>query len=141
MSGNDSSGFTYRGRFIEPEQPVQIGFDVSQKSHNSLRWLIERQGYRNGDLVYVAWSPKGTELPDPFGSTFSFFGEPEDEESSTPQPNDAAQHFATQLKKDAGRLQSETRAKREHSRDWFGLGNARPVVGHHVQKSCGFGIP
>ena len=99
VSGNDSSGFTYRGRFIEPEQPVQIGFDVSQKSHNSLRWLIERQGYRNGDLVYVAWSPKGTELPDPFGSTFSFFGEPEDEESSTPQPNDAAQHFATQLKK------------------------------------------
>lgn len=100
VSGNDGSGFTYRGRFLESDQPVQIGFDVSQKAHNALRWLIERQGYRNGDLVYVAWSPRGTELPDAFGNTFDFFGDDISEDSQQAQATaDVAQHFAIQLRK------------------------------------------
>ncbi|MGB7325008.1 MAG: type I-C CRISPR-associated protein Cas8c/Csd1 [Rubripirellula sp.] len=100
VSSNDSSGFTFRGKFLEVEQAARLGFDVSQKSHNSLRWLIERQGYRNGDLVFVAWSPRGTLLPDPFANSSSFFskGTPV---VAKPQPaqHDVGQYFATRLRK------------------------------------------
>lgn len=45
ISGNDESGFTYRGRFTSKEQAVSVGYEVSQKAHNVLRWLIQKQGY------------------------------------------------------------------------------------------------
>ena len=47
ISSNDTSGFTFRGRFINAEQACGVGFDVTQKAHNALRWLIGRQASRN----------------------------------------------------------------------------------------------
>src|SRR5699024_3086638 len=44
ISANDSSGYTYRGRFAKSTEAVQIGYDVSQKAHHALRWLLQRQG-------------------------------------------------------------------------------------------------
>lgn len=69
ISANDSSGFTYRGRFSDKNQVVSIGYETSQKAHNALRWLIDRQGYRNGDQVIVAWGTKNEDLPNPFQDT------------------------------------------------------------------------
>ena len=69
ISANDSSGYTYRGRFINDEEALGVGFVATQKAHNALRWLIERQGYRNGDQVFVAWEPTGTPIPDPMLAT------------------------------------------------------------------------
>lgn len=66
ISSNDSSGFTYRGRFLNDEQACSIGYEVSQKAHNALRWLIVRQGYRDGDLAIIAWSPNDKPVPSPF---------------------------------------------------------------------------
>ena len=54
ISSNDKSGFTYRGRFIDAEQTFSVSFEASQKAHNALRWLIGKQGFRNGDQVFVA---------------------------------------------------------------------------------------
>jgi CRISPR-associated protein Csd1 len=77
ISANDGAGFTYRGRFGSDEEALGVGFVATQQAHNALRWLIDRQGYRNGDQVYVAWEPAGKPVPDPFLSTFeSFGGEP-----------------------------------------------------------------
>ncbi|MFI3138077.1 MAG: type I-C CRISPR-associated protein Cas8c/Csd1, partial [Methylococcaceae bacterium] len=42
ISSNDSSGYTYRGKFFEDTQACGIGFEVSQKAHNALAWLIQR---------------------------------------------------------------------------------------------------
>lgn len=57
ISSNDSSGFTYRGRFDTPNQAVTISFDATQKAHNALRWLIEQPtSYRRDDQVVLAWS-------------------------------------------------------------------------------------
>ncbi|MEG6520976.1 type I-C CRISPR-associated protein Cas8c/Csd1 [Desulfotomaculum sp. 1211_IL3151] len=63
ISANDSVGFTYRGRFGDKNQVVQVGYETTQKAHNALRWLIEKQGYRNGDQVVVAWGTKNESLP------------------------------------------------------------------------------
>lgn len=55
ISGNDESGFTYRGRFTSKEQAVSIGYDTSQKAHNVLRWLIQKQGYTRDESAIVCW--------------------------------------------------------------------------------------
>lgn len=55
ISGNDETGFTYRGRFLSKEQAVSIGYDVSQKAHNALRWLIQKQGYTRDESAIVCW--------------------------------------------------------------------------------------
>ena len=44
ISANDESGFTYRGRFQDKNEAIAVSYDFSQKMHNALRWLIQRQG-------------------------------------------------------------------------------------------------
>lgn len=56
FSSNDEAGFTFRGRFLNKEQAVSIGYEFSQKMHNALKWLIERQGVSIGSMVLVVWS-------------------------------------------------------------------------------------
>ena len=63
ISSNDCAGFTFRGRFELPEQAYGIGSSTTQKAHSALRWLIARQGYRNGDQAIVAWAVRGQPIP------------------------------------------------------------------------------
>ena len=63
ISSNDSSGYTYRGRFALPEQAYGIGSPTTQKAHNALRWLLSRQGYHNSDQAIVAWAVSGKPIP------------------------------------------------------------------------------
>ena len=44
ISANDNNGFTYRGRFQNDEQALSISYEMSQKAHNALRWLVSDQG-------------------------------------------------------------------------------------------------
>ena len=74
ISSNDTSGFTFLGRFIDADQACGVGFDVTQKAHNALRWLIGRQACRDGDQVVVAWAVSGEPIPDPFANTYELFG-------------------------------------------------------------------
>jgi len=60
---NKPTDYTFRGRFLEAEQCASLGYLSSQKVHIALRWLIERQGYRNDDQVIVAWASGGAFLP------------------------------------------------------------------------------
>ena len=55
ISGNDESGFTYRGRFVSKEEAAAVGYDASQKAHNALRWLIQKQGYTRDGSAIVCW--------------------------------------------------------------------------------------
>ena len=63
ISSNDSSGFTFRGRFELPEQAYGVGSPTTQKAHNALRWLLARPGYKNGDQAIVAWAVSGQSVP------------------------------------------------------------------------------
>ena len=65
ISSNDTAGYTFRGRFATAEEAASISADVSAKAHSALRWLISRQGIRNGDQVTVAWAISGKPIPSP----------------------------------------------------------------------------
>ncbi len=77
ISDNDNSGFTFRGRFTDKKQACGVSFDVTQKAHNALRWLIARQGKRHGDQAIVAWAASGQKIPDAFASTQELLSEEE----------------------------------------------------------------
>jgi CRISPR-associated protein Csd1 len=62
ISSNDTEGFTYRGRFIEAEQACSISYEVAQKVHNALKWIIEKQGFNEGTKSIVCWSVLGNEI-------------------------------------------------------------------------------
>ncbi len=64
ISSNDSSGFTYRGRFSDSSQVASIGYETSQKALHTLRWLVENQGFHCGEQVVVAWELQGRRIPD-----------------------------------------------------------------------------
>jgi CRISPR-associated protein Csd1 len=64
ISSNDNkSGYTFRGRFELPEHAYGVGSSTTQKAHNTLRWLIARQGNKNGDQAIVAWAVSGQPVP------------------------------------------------------------------------------
>ena len=71
ISANDKSGFTFRGRFVEQDEACSVGYATSHMAHNALRWLITRQGYKNGDQVILAWTPKGRPVPQPLNDLLS----------------------------------------------------------------------
>lgn len=77
ISANDSSGFTFRGRFIDKDglQTCGVSFDVTQKAHNALRWLLARQGSQRTGIV--AWALTGQEIPDTLADTADLFEEDE----------------------------------------------------------------
>jgi CRISPR-associated protein Csd1 len=98
ISSNDTSGFTYLGRFLDPKQACGVGFEVTQKAHNALRWLIGRQGYKRGDQAIVAWSITGQDIPDPLADPFSVLGFDAIQNDSEPVVS-TAQELALKLKK------------------------------------------
>ena len=63
ISANDSSGFTYRGRFTEDWQAAAVGYSTSQKVHSALRWLIVNQGVPFGGRTFLCWNPHGIKIP------------------------------------------------------------------------------
>lgn len=65
ISANDTSGFTYRGRFKTSKEAVSISYDVSQKAHNALKWLIQRQGKTLDDRVFLVWTNDDSDIPHP----------------------------------------------------------------------------
>lgn len=74
ISSNDASGvFTFKGRFSESGQVASVSYEISQKAHNALRWLIARQAcLKVGEQVFVVWSVENPDMNDPFAQ---FFGE------------------------------------------------------------------
>ncbi|ABK46006.1 CRISPR-associated protein, Csd1 family [Magnetococcus marinus MC-1] len=75
ISANDSSGYTYRGRFLSADEVCGVGLETTQQVHNTLRWLIEKQGYRQGDLRIVAWAVDGRTTPGILISTQELLGD------------------------------------------------------------------
>jgi len=93
ISSNDFNGFTFKGKFTDTKKSIEkygqqslgVGLIETQKVHNALRWLISRQGFRNGDQAIVAWAVSGLEIPQPMKDTWYFLGEGL-QEMTTPLP-------------------------------------------------------
>ncbi|MEG1461860.1 MAG: type I-C CRISPR-associated protein Cas8c/Csd1 [Anaerorhabdus sp.] len=77
ISSNDSTPFTYRGLLTNSDQCMSIGYITSQKIHNTLKWLIERQGYRNlsTELAIIVWGTHHVDTVDPLIDTGALFSE------------------------------------------------------------------
>jgi CRISPR-associated protein Csd1 len=119
ISSNDLDGFTFLGKFTDSKESIKkfgcqslgIGLITTQKAHNALSWLIQRQGFRNGDQAYVTWAVSGKTIPEPLADAWSFletdeFNLEEIEGSDTLTPEtplnhgiDLGQSYAQQLKK------------------------------------------
>lgn len=91
ISGNDDAGFTYKGRFSDKKEAVSVGYEVSQKAHHALRWLLKKQGYLEDGNAVVVWKlPEGKkakedplaelDVPDIFGDSLQAFSVWFDEE-------------------------------------------------------------
>lgn len=98
ISANDMTGFTFRGRFADDKQASSVSLEVSQKSHYALAWLISRQGYQRGDLVFVAWATSGAKVPNALETPLSVI-DAEEIPSDVPQTVNTAQQVALKFKK------------------------------------------
>jgi len=98
ISSNDSTGYTFRGRFTDSTkslkasgpQAASIGSMTTQKAHNALRWLIQRQprSARNGDQVTIAWAISAEDIPHPFDEGLIEFPEPDFDDIAEEQTTD-----------------------------------------------------
>ncbi|MFB5760378.1 type I-C CRISPR-associated protein Cas8c/Csd1 [Paenibacillus medicaginis] len=96
ISANDSTGFTYRGRFKTSREAAAVSYDVSQKAHNALKWLIEKQGVQKDGRVFLVWGTEQLEVPDPHEDVFTLFPEPEEEEAGGDSTH---KEYANQIRK------------------------------------------
>lgn len=71
ISANDTSGFTFRGRFSQSNEVASISYEVSQKAHNALKWLINRQAKIIDQRVFLVWGNDMPDLADPTEDTYS----------------------------------------------------------------------
>lgn len=93
ISANDESGFTYRGRFADKTEAISVSYVFSQKMHNALRWLIQRQGISIQEsgkrresmqfdtLQLVVWTSSLADAPDMQSAAFDM-----DEDDPFPEP-------------------------------------------------------
>ncbi len=63
ISANDTTNFTYRGRFKTDDQAATVGYEASQKAHNALKWLAADQGVIISGRTFLCWNPQGKKLP------------------------------------------------------------------------------
>lgn len=108
ISSNDNANYTFRGRFTKADEAYGLSSSSTQRAHNALRWLIARQGMKNGDQVVVAWAVHGQAVPRITDNSYAFLNEEDDEAPMAAQPatkptspagyeGDAGQLFARQL--------------------------------------------
>ena len=69
ISSNDMSGFTFRGRFVDGDECLSIGYETSQKAMNALMWLTRNQGYVIDGRVFLSWGRCGQMPPPVFDDT------------------------------------------------------------------------
>ena len=96
ISANDNVGFTYRGRFDEPEQAFGMGYESSQKIHSALTWVAKRYGTYIGSTdkrMLMIWNPNGKDIPNIYRYTLN------EEESNTEEIEDAVNQVENYQKK------------------------------------------
>lgn len=118
ISSNDLGGYTYRGRFTDSKKSIEsmglqaasISLLTTQKSHNALRWLINRKKntFKNGDQAIVAWATSNMPLPSVMGDSIDDdeidWMAMDDEESTVKDTAKGKDEFKDDLGHDIGNL-------------------------------------
>lgn len=100
ISANDSGGFTYRGRFRTSREAAAVSYEASQKGHNALKWLIERQDTTKDGKVFLVWGSEQLKQPEPLEDTYDLFAA-HDVESAT-VGDSTHKEYALQIRKALG---------------------------------------
>lgn len=79
ISANDDDGYIFRGRFTDGkkeygQQTCSVGYELSQKAHSALRWLIHNQGHKNDTQAIVSWAVNGKPIPNWFADSLELCG-------------------------------------------------------------------
>src|SRR5581483_3688396 len=108
ISSNDKEMINYYGRLETADASCLIGLETSQKAHNALAWLIDRQGKvfeeqsgkkKAPGLTVLAWEASAQkEIPQPYQNSteMGIDDDAPNEESEKPM---VGQDFATRLNK------------------------------------------
>lgn len=96
ISSNDSTNFTFRGRFDTPSEALNISYEVSEKAHSALRYLINRNAYKRNGLTVIAWAD-GRDVLNPAEDTFSIFDAVSERSELTVVPAETSEDFAKNL--------------------------------------------
>jgi len=99
ISANDNTGFTFRGRFKTSKEAAAISYDVSQKAHNALKWLIHRQGKTIDNRVFLVWGNDNNPIPDPDEDAWDLMQHADRQIEKEP---DTDKPFAEEVKKAIG---------------------------------------
>ncbi|QAY65340.1 type I-C CRISPR-associated protein Cas8c/Csd1 [Paenibacillus protaetiae] len=97
ISANDTSGFTFRGRFNASQEAASISYEVSQKAHNALKWLIIRQGKIIDDRVFLIWGNDDLNLPGIEEDSFTLVLSPSASEEMPSQVSFTNKEFAREV--------------------------------------------
>ncbi len=95
ISANDNAGFTYRGRFADPNQAAAIGYQASQRVHSALQWLCANQGVVRGGRTFLIWNPKGKQVFSPIHG--GWFDDEEEDTKPAVTPSDYRQRLKKAL--------------------------------------------
>ncbi|WP_347490212.1 type I-C CRISPR-associated protein Cas8c/Csd1 [Desulfoscipio sp. XC116] len=96
ISANDTSGFTFRGRFKTSREAASISYDISQKAHNALKWLIHRQGKTIDNRVFLVWGNDPVSVPNPNDDALDTIRHSNRETEREP---DTDKHYADEVRK------------------------------------------
>ena len=99
ISSNDTSNFTFRGRFKTAEEAMTISYLVSQKAHNALKWLINQQGQKVGEKVFVLWGTEIQKTPEILGDTDDFIDHFLNDDSNYEEEDVTGVEFSKQFNK------------------------------------------
>lgn len=105
ISANDTTNFTFRGKFENSEQAYSISYEASQKAHNALKWLINHQGVRIGDKVFVLWGVNNERTPNILADTFGFMN---DDNMKVDTEEEVAEGFNKSIRGYKGQLNSSS---------------------------------
>lgn len=97
ISSNDTSDFTFRGRFDAAQEAYGLSYEVSQKAHNALKWLIQKQGYNRGRKSVICWVNSTVELPDPLADNFGLDDFEEEQSTDSTTAEDIAHKLKLEL--------------------------------------------
>ncbi|MGN7402021.1 type I-C CRISPR-associated protein Cas8c/Csd1 [Cytobacillus praedii] len=100
ISANDTSGFTFRGRFNKANEVANISYEVSQKAHNALKWLINKQAKIIDQRVFLVWGNDTlSAIPDMIDDSFSIFSMDETATAKKEIKSFSNEEFAIQFAK------------------------------------------
>lgn len=108
ISANDTSGFTFRGRFNKSNEVASISYEASQKAHNALKWLINRQGYTIDQRVFLVWGNDDLGISTPSEDTFDIFSKANEKKEKISYTNE---EFANEVYKALGGFKNNLQTK------------------------------